>query len=680
MATKELYENHKWVLDALSKCQESDHDRRTMAREAHTFVDKRGGQWEEWWEEVNKDSPKYTFDMSTSLIDLIHGQMERTDFDIKVRPSGGSATKGTAQTYDGLVRNVENISDAGQVYDHAGLEVVTCGVSGWEVVQEYVDGDSFDQDLVIKAIPDYLDSTWLGTHKKRDGSDARYGFILRGLSPDEFKRQYPDRDVGAGVGSDRESNTYYHRQDVVMVGEFRYLLPKSRELVLMDNGQVLEVDDKFKAVYDDLTNLGINEVDRRSRTVLEMKSRLFDANGWINKKPRDTKFRHWLNIIPCYANFKYVENKVIYWGVVEKLIDPQRVLNYTLSREVAETSLAPKDFFWATDEQEEGQDWSDLNVSQKPVQNYTYDENAPGPPIRSGGAQVSPGLARLTDTMNNMFGSFVGMFHASQGDNPNAQSGVAIEALQDKGDQGNNKYMTAREVAQRHTGRILVDAIPRVYKPGRQVRILSEDGSFDMAVIGQQVRDAETGNMVTLNDLSEGSYDVYCTVGPSFKSRQSETVGAMTALGQYVPEVITTGADVLLNNIDAPGIDQVKDRVRAQLFQSGAIPIEQMTDEEKAKLEQMKMQPPQESPDMVAARGMEAEGNAKQISAQTERAKVAADIQDKEDGRKIDAFNAETKRIEVLASVKSKDVETDLKLYERIAQTAGGVSQNGVQQ
>lgn len=126
-----------------------------------------------------------------------------------------------------------------------------------------------------------------------------------------------------------------------------------------------------------------------------------------------------------------------------------------------------------------------LNTNSDPVQLYNADGEVP-PPTQQGGAEVNAGLARISEAMQALVGVSAGMFAANMGENPGLQSGKAIEALQDRGDWGNNKYIEARTIAQRHTGRILVDAIPRVYLPARQVRLLSEDGSQDFAVIGVQ--------------------------------------------------------------------------------------------------------------------------------------------------------------------------------------------------
>jgi hypothetical protein len=199
------------------------------------------------------------------------------------------------------------------------------------------------------------------------------------------------------------------------------------------------------------------------------------------------------------------------------------------------------------------------------------------------------------------------------GDNPNAQSGVAIKALQNKGDTGTIKYFNAQEVAICHTARIIIDAIPAVYESERVVRILNEDGSFDMTSINQKVLDEETGREVTLNDLSAGTYDVTCSAGPSFQNRQQETVASMVEVAQVDPTIIELGGDILLNNISAPGMNKMAERKRQMLLNQGVIPLDQMTDEEKQALQQQQANQQQgPSPEELI-------GQAEMIKAQTDQ-------------------------------------------------------------
>lgn len=221
---KSNFEKHSWCLEQLKAAQDADHDNRENAREAHAFVDARQGQWEQHWWNANDGNPRYTFDMTNPIIDQIAGDMESKDFDIRIRPSGGDATKETAATYDDLVRNIENVSNSTDVYNRAGRNMITAGLDGWRVTQRYSEGDSFDQDLIIEKVGNYLDRVWLGPHEEADGSDARYGWVLTGIDEAEYEEEYPERKA-TSVEGDRTGNVYYYRNDLVMVGEFLYLVP-----------------------------------------------------------------------------------------------------------------------------------------------------------------------------------------------------------------------------------------------------------------------------------------------------------------------------------------------------------------------------------------------------------------------------------------------------------------------
>ena len=89
--SEDKYDSHQDVLDLLSAAQMADHDNREAAREAHLFISKRDGQWEPYWWNNNINKPRYTFDMTTPIVDQIAGEIEQADFDVSVSPAGGSA-------------------------------------------------------------------------------------------------------------------------------------------------------------------------------------------------------------------------------------------------------------------------------------------------------------------------------------------------------------------------------------------------------------------------------------------------------------------------------------------------------------------------------------------------------------------------------------------------------------
>jgi len=613
------FTDHKDVLVGLQVVQDAEEDNRDAAREAHLFVDKRDGQWEPFWFAQNKDRPRYTFDKVGPIVDQICGEMQKADFAVKIKPAGGDSTKDGAQLLDGLVRNIQNISNSSDIYDLAGRNMVTAGLDGWQVKQKFVDDDSFDQDLVIEPISNYIDSVWFWPFKKPDASDAKACVVLEAVPVDEYNQRWPEGSKQS-ISENRLSEAYYHKIDQIIVGQLYFVEEVARDLLLMSTGRVLEDTHELDSVLDELAQGGEKVVKRRTRNKCIVKSHLFDGGGWLGHE-QHTVFSM-LPVIPVIANFKIFENKLLYRGAVEKMIDAQRVFNYTESRMIEETSMAPRAKYWMTKDQAAGHEdeLATLNTNADPMQFYNADPAAPGPPQQNGGAVINPGLQVLSADMNQIINQTAGMFAANMGDNPGLQSGIAIKSLQNKGDRGTIKFFRAMERAICRTCKVIVAAIPAVYDTPRQLRILKEDGSFDLTDVNQPIRDQQTGAMVTTNDLSKGKYDVTCSSGPSFQNRQDETVAAIVEMGQVDASIIEMGGDILFNNISSPGMDLIAERKRLQLFRGGLIPFEQQTEEEQQQTVEQQNQEPQQDPLMVAA---QAEAN----KAQVQLEKVIADTE-----------------------------------------------------
>ena len=664
------------VLNLMSSAQEADHDNREKAREAHLFVDKRDGQWEPYWWTNNVGKPRYTFDQVNPIIDQVTASIELADFDIKVSPMSGPASKETAMVIDGLVRNIEAISRAKDIYVNAGRGMVTTGYDGWMISHKYSDPQSFDQDLVIEPVANFIDRVWFDPASYlQDKSDAQYAFLLHAMSVQEYVKRYPEGSQ-ASVSIDREGDAYYDKGQVIVVGQLFYVSQEAVELVLMSNGAVYTIDDDFKKVRDELMQLGIEEVRTRKAYKTKVYSRFFDQTNWLEDE-EETIFDR-IPIIPLYGNFKIVENKTIYWGVVEKLLDPQRVLNYSLSREIEEGALAPRAKYWMTLTQAAGHEdaLATLNTNSDPVQFYNVDPEMPGAPMQQGGAQVNPGLRTISESMRQIIGQTAGMFAASMGDNPGLQSGVAIESLQSKGDNGTIKYFRALESAIAATGDILVKAIPKVYDAQRTVRLLYEDGSSEMQVLNEPIIDQQTGEIVTLNDLTKGQYSVSCRAGPSFRNRQQETIETIIEIAKVDPSIIGMAGDILLNAIPTSAATQIGERKRLQMMAQGLIPQTQLTEEEKAQMAQSAQgQEQQQDPAMVLAQAEMAKAQAEQMRAQVEvqrlqletakiqleAQKMQMQVQADQATQQLDVFNAQTQRMntQIKAQQAGASIEKD---------------------
>ena len=676
------YEDHAKVINLLTAAQGADSDMRDQARDAQLFVSKKDGQWEPYWWNANQNKPRYTFDMTCPIVDQVAGEIEQADFDIRVSPAGGDATKDVALTYDGIIRNLENISNAKDVYTSAARGMITTGYDGWRIVQKYADDNSFDQDLMVEKIHNFIDRVWFDpAAEQQDKSDARYCFVLHPVAKDEFDKRWPES-TGTSVPDDRDGEAYYDKAEVVVIGELLYVEKEERELVLMSNGQTYEADDDFEKVVDDMALVGVTEIKRRKRKVNKVCSRFFDNDGWLGDD-KDTVFNR-IPVIPVYGNYKIIENKTVYSGVVEKLMDSQRVLNYSMSREIEEGALAPRAKYWMTLTQAAGHEdsLSTMNTNSDPVQFYNVDPEMPGPPQQNGGAMVNPGLRTISEAMRGMIGYSAGMFASNMGDNPGLQSGVAIRSLQNKGDNATYKYNKAVQVAIAATGKVLVDAIPKVYDTERTMRILYEDNSFEMATINQPIIDQQTGEVVMLNDLSQGVYHVICKAGPSFKNRQQETLEMIIEMAKVDPTIMQIAGDVMMQNINSPAADQIAERKRDQMLKAGMIPMSQLTDEEQAQIQQqMAQQGQQQDPASIMAQAEMLKGQAEMARAQIEQVKVQNEqmkiqveaqkaqmsAQNDQQDNQVDVFKAQTDRM----NTQIKAQEAGAKITKEGVQTEG---------
>lgn len=609
------------VNNLLKESQDAHKDQREQCREAMLFVTKKDGQWEpRVWQQYDSRF-RGTFDQCGPIVDSIAGEIEQSDFTLRVGPAGGEATEDIARTYDGLIRNIRNMSNAEYVFQSAGRTNVIQGFDAWEVVQEYVDGDSFDQDLLIKRIPDAVNSVWFDTGSMTPtGEDAKWVVVLTAITPQEYEKRFPDG-AKMSVGDDRPSNAYWTKANTINIGRIMYKKKAKKTLIKMSDGSVYD-EEQIERVKDDLEQKGITEVSKRERETVKVMSRMFDGGSWLTEE-EETVFSH-LPVIPVYGNFEVVEQKVTYSGKLLRMFDPQRALNYAVSRDIEDGAISPSPTVWMTEAMAEGHDYSTMNIDRAGVRFFNPDDVNPNlTPQYTGGPQSSPGLQTTIGNMQQMIASASNMFNAQQGNANPTQSGVAGAQQIDQGNIGSTKWFKSLEIAIQQTGKVLLSAIPKVYDSTRQVRIVGEDGTGKMVTLNETVIDAQTQQAVPVNDLSQGLYDVFCEVGPAFNNQQREAVQAFLDAAAVDPTLLQMNKDLWLKNQQSPIMRDASERARAELFNAGLIPEEQWTDEERQKVAEQQalaaQQPPQEDPNMVLARAEEGKAIAEQTNAQTKQ-------------------------------------------------------------
>ena len=122
-----LEEVHREAVERFQVLQDKEQDQRSLAIEDAKFANSEDGQWEDGAKEKRQDRPRYTINRIAPAIAQVEGDQRQNRISIKVRPASGDADKEVADIYNGLIRNIESESQAGNSYDNAFSEAVTGG-------------------------------------------------------------------------------------------------------------------------------------------------------------------------------------------------------------------------------------------------------------------------------------------------------------------------------------------------------------------------------------------------------------------------------------------------------------------------------------------------------------------------------------------------------------------------
>lgn len=484
---------------------------------------------------------------------------------IKVNPVDDNADIDTAKILQGLIRHIENNSNADVAYDTAFEGTVQKGEGYFRIITDFCDPMSFDQEILIKRIREsasvYLDPTY----QEPDASDANWGFVFDDLSDDDYKAQYGDSEMVsmADWASLGDQTPGWVSKNTCRVAEYFYKTFKDVTIVLIGdqqgNKKVLDKADLPEKLPDGLQILGERKTTLPAIKWCKINAvEILEKTDWLGQ---------WIPIIPVLGDELVFDGKRILEGIIRHAKDPQRMYNYWASSETETIALAPRAPFIGVEGQFEGHEaqWKTANTK-----NHAYLEYRPksiggqpaGPPTRNVYEPPVQAITQARMQSSEDLKATTGIYDASLGNRSNENSGVAIQRRNAQAQTNNFHYIDNLSRALRHAGRIIVDLIPKVYDTARTVRILGEDGEAEMVKINQVF---EEQGQNKLYDLNKGKYDVTVATGPSYATKRQESVASMLDLTKSYPQMAQFAGDLMVRNMDWPGSQEIADRLKAML-------------------------------------------------------------------------------------------------------------------
>lgn len=629
---------------------EADQENRRAAMDDLKFANEPGSQWDANMKKKRGNRPCYEFNKVRINGKRVINEIRANRPQGKVRAVEGGDKK-TAELYEGLCRNIANVSDFDTVTDQAAEYQVDAGMAAWRVATEYSDDAAFDQDIVIKPFKNpfcvYVDPACQDMLKR----DAEDWIVTERISKSSFEARWPKAEqiqFDASVEFDDQDD--WEDEETVRICEYWYKEPYDKEIWLVQgpNGPITvdSTTDEAQA----LKAQGVEPIKTRVARCHRIKMCIASGDAILEEADwAGTQFP----FVMIYGEYKVVDGKVKWWGLHRFAKDAQRSYNSSRTAIDETIALAPQAKWWATAEQAKGliDQWAVAHNENLPWLPYNPDPRANngGPPVPMAGAQVPVALIQQATIAAQDLRDVTGLHEASFGEESGEKSGVALARKQNQAQIVTYNFPDNMAKGVRRTWEILIDLIPHIYDAERELRVIGADGAEDYAKVNRLVQDQATGQTLRINDLSAGKYDVTVTVGPNFSTMRQEAAEVYGELGSRSPELMQVAGDLVFKAMDLPYADEIAKRWQAIL----PPPIQQMLSEGK------------DIPPEAQAVMAQAQQAMMAVQQQTQLVQQAAqEVQ--QDQAKSDKAKAEVEK--AIASLEVKRAQFDADIEKRLAQ------------
>lgn len=440
---------------------------------------------------------------------VVNSSMKETPA-IKVTAKDNSQ-KDSAEAIAGIVRQIENESNAKDIYSCAFQDAVAGGIGVFEICVDYDETDDDDEPIKIKRIfePTSVFPDPLST--KPDFSDMTFLFHEKSMTKKEFERKYPDVET-----TSRNPHTKnWFKDDSITVLEYWKKENKKVEWYILNGNEVID------------------------SSVL---------NGGYKGK--------YIPYVFIVGEDVIVNGERHFKSIIRDIKDYQRTLNYMQSEAIDFVSKNAKAPYIASDAAigEYKDLWNNANIKNYPYLPYHDGKAVPqrlDPP---------PAPIGYVDSINRLdmdIRSTIGIRDPLQ-DIPATQSGKAIKLQLAQQNLGTFVWVDHLNRAIKHAGKIIVDLIPYFYNHPHTQQIIGVDGQLNSKDI--MIPNNE-GKMI---DLS-GKYSVTISTGSNYEDQRTETREMLLEMSKANPQMSTIGADILVRSMDFKESEELADRLFAML-------------------------------------------------------------------------------------------------------------------
>lgn len=471
----------------------------------------------------------------------------------------GAATR-DAEIREGLIRHIEQQSNAEIAYDTAFEQAAKCGFGYFRIDHDYKDSKSFDQEIFIRRVRNQFSVYLDPSAQEPDGSDTNWGHVFDQMTKSEFRAMFPDSvlaqmDDWTSTGDQAEG---WFEIDGCRISEYFEKKFERKRLFRLSDGE---------AYFEEELPEGVTDADIQDvRWTVDISVYRYKING-IEILEQTKCPGKYIPIVPVYGDEYMIEGQRTLEGVIRHAKDPQRIVNFTRTAEIEAIALAPKAPWLIAEGQDEGftREWRTVNKENLAVLHYkpkTIGGEVVPPPKRIVEEPAIQAIASAGAQFQQDLRATTGVQDAELGKASNEQSGKAIERRTKQAQVSNFHLSDNFSRSLKHGGRIILEWLPDIYDTPRPIRVIDREGRSEIIWINKKFQENGQEKLIT---LKPGNFDVAVDTGPSYSTKRQEAVSSMVDITAKYPKLMDIAGDIMVENMDWPGAQVVADRIRKTL-------------------------------------------------------------------------------------------------------------------
>lgn len=522
--------------------------------------------------------PAMTFNKLYDVTKKIAGEQRKNKPDLMVRSLTGKADQKQIDLRADLIRTICYKSQNDLVYQSAFKSALMLGYGAFEIILDYENPYSFNQEIRYELIPDAsrasFDPTAMKPHKG-DGNFCSRQFLY---TKDEFYATYPHVMNPISYSDPRALMDFqWETRDTIVVCKYTRKEWYPVKLYLLNNGESVTEDEwediqeqnSVKEKIADSSEI-VGDIIRRDipRIVGERMSKDYKIRQYILTQNQIIEFTDWpskyLPIIFVDGDSNYINGKQYTRSFIHEAKDAQKFVNYVGSEIAAEIKNRRREQWIGTPDNIIGNEqlWRNPEL-QSGILIAKPDPKTGMMPNKLPPWELSQTLLQQFQRGSQDMREILG-FSENEALQGHDMSGKARRERKLEGSLSAYVWFDNLNQAIEQSGRVVLDLLPVIVGEFERPMIVSKsDGKTESVVLNKLVGNTESEEPIIENSLDDGDYDIEIDTGPSFAVQKEVALEFMQQTLQANPQVFPLIADLWAKNLDVQFMPQISERFKS---------------------------------------------------------------------------------------------------------------------